>query len=225
MDRHSIHRLVSVNAQSLIHSAAHLNGLIQFHVNVSVVIDQTNVHIQIKYSMKNCANVNAQRYLSAPVGRDLINKHVNASVLSQDHSALILRNLMTLHASVSAQIAQQDVPILRFSITINANAAVPKSLDVQVGKDLIQTHANVNALDQSLHVLTLKNLITLHANVSARIDRIDAPTPKFSITVLANVAVLISSDALVGKNSIQTLANVSVLNQGQSALMLRNLMM
>ena len=290
MDRHSIHGLVSVSVQSLNHSALHLNGLIRYHVNVSVVIDQTNVHIQIKYSMKNYANVNAQRYLSAPVDRDLIHKHVNASVLSQNHSALMLRNLMTLHASVSAQIAQQDVPILRFLIMIHANATVPKSLDALVGKDLIQIHVNVSALDQSLHVLMLKNLTILHANVSAQINQstvpilryltmiharvdvpvysdalvdknliqihvnvsaldqslrvlmlknlitshasvsaqinqIDVPTPKYLIIILANVAALISSDALVGKSLIQTLANVSVLNQGQSALMLRNLMM
>ena len=92
--RNSIHRLVSVNAQSLNHSAPHHNDSIQYHVNVSVVIDQTDAHILLKYLTKNSANVDAQRYLHALVDRDLTCKHVNVNAQNLDPHVLMIRNSM-----------------------------------------------------------------------------------------------------------------------------------
>ena len=192
---------------------------------MSVVIDQTNAYIQIKYSMKNCANVNAQRYLHVLVDRSLIHKHVNASVQSPDHGVLTIRNSMTSHASVSAQIDQKDAPTVRFLTMIHANAAVLESFDALVGRGLIQIYASVSVLNQSLHVLMLKTLITLRASASAQIDQRDAPTHRYLIIILANVAALISSDALVDKSLIQIRVNANALNQDHGVLMLRNLMM
>ena len=214
-----------MSVQILNHSVPNLSVSIQFRVNASVSIDRKNAHILIKYSMKNCANVDAQKYSIVLADRSLTHKHVNASVLDPDHSVLMLKNLMTLRASASAQIHQRDVPTLRFSITIFANVVVLTSSDALGDRSLIQIPVSVNALNQSLDALTLRNLMTLRAIVSAQIDQRDALIVKHLIMTLANAAVLISSDAPVGKGLIQIHVNVSVLNQSHSVLMLRNLTM
>ena len=126
---------------------------------------------------------------------------------------------------MSAQIDQSSAPTLKYLTMINADVDVPVYSDVPVGKSLIQTHADVSALNQSLHALMIRNLMILHANVSARIDQSAAPTLKYLTMTNADVNAPVYSDVLVGNGSIHVHVNVSVLSQGQSALTIRTLMM
>lgn len=88
----------------------------------------------------------------------------------QGPNALMLKNLMRLNVDAYAKIGQIDAPTVRFLITTLANAAALISLDALVDRGLIQTHANVSALNQGLDALMIKYSMMLHANVSAQIN-------------------------------------------------------
>ena len=91
--------------------------------------------------------------------RNLIHKLVSVNVQNQDLHALMIRNSTMWHANVFALIGQQDAPTLKFLIMIPVNVAVLGLFDVQVDRDSIQIHVNVNAQNQDLHALMIRNLM------------------------------------------------------------------
>jgi hypothetical protein len=80
---------------------------------------------------------------------------VNAE--DQYPSAPMLKNLTRLNVNVYAQIGQTDAPTLRFLIVIFVNVAALISSGALVGRNLIQIHANVSALNQGHDVQMLRN--------------------------------------------------------------------
>lgn len=159
----------------------------------------------------------------ALVDRHLIQVHVSVSVPNVYQSALTLRDLMVLHANVSAHIDHRDVPILRCLTMIPANAVAPRYIDALVDSGLIQKHVDASVLNPDFHVLMIKNSTKLHASASAQIDQSDAPTLRYLITILANVVVQGYMNALEDRYSTQARVNVNVPNQGQNAHLLRHL--
>ena len=214
-----------MNAKGLDHSALRLNGLIRFHVSVSVKIDQRDARIQIKYLMKNCANVSAQRYSDALVDRNLIHKLVSVNVQNLHRHVLMIRNSTMWHANASALIDQIAALTLRYLTMINVDVDAPVYSDVPVDRDLIQVRVSVNAQNRDLHVLMIRNSTMWHANVSVRIDQQDAFTHKFLITIPVNVVAQLYSDVPADRGSIQIHVSVNAQSLYLHALMIRNLMM
>ena len=129
-----IHANVSVLSQGL--DVWMLKYSMMLHASVSAWINQQGV-LTLRFLIMISANVAAPEYSGVLEDRDLIQTHVNVSVLNQGHSVLMLRNSTMWHASVSAQIDQQDVHTPRFLMKNFANVCVLTFISVLEASSLI----------------------------------------------------------------------------------------
>ena len=231
-DRDSIKTHANVSVLNQGQSALMLRNLTMCHVSASAQINQGDVLI-LRFLMKNFANVCALRFISALEARGsmqtsayanapildpravILNTstvgHVYVSVLNQGQSALMLRNLTMCHASVSAQIDQGDVLILRLLMKNFANVCALRFISALEATDSMQTSAYVNAPILDPRAAILNTSTVGHVNVSVPILNQNAPSLKFSIQLHVSVNVpLLRPHAKHHTNLIQTCVPVSV---------------
>ena len=189
VDRHLIQAHASVSVLNLYQSVLMLRGLTELHASVSVHIDHRDVPILRCLTMIP-VNAVAPRYTDALVDSGSIQRHVNASVLNQGFHVLMIKNLMKLHVSVSAQIDHSDALTLRYLITILANVVVQGYFTAPEDRYSIQAHVNVNVPNQGQNAPLLRYLTIMHAGVFAQTNQQDVPIHRFLMIAFASVVAL-----------------------------------
>ena len=171
------------------------------------------------------ASASAPTQSNALEDRHLIQTLVDANAQSQGLNVLVIKNMMMSHVSALVQIDHRDAPTIKHLIMILANAVVHTQSDVQEGKGLIQTSADVNVRSQGPSVSTLRNMTKSHVNAHASIDHRGAPILTLLITIPASANARTQSNVQEDKHLTQIPVDANALIQGPNVHVLNTMTM